>query len=234
MCGAPRRWNSNGSPPLARRGLKRGEGAEASGRFTSARAERTPWGLWPILSWAVHLRSRGEDFGVAGDDLADGGSPPLARRGRVTWLESPGLDRFTSARAERTPSPAAPWTARPVHLRSRGEDQLLRVVALDQCGSPPLARRGRPRLVAARRIRRFTSARAERTSAEPSRIMSSAVHLRSRGEDTSRPAILCGLCGFFTRCAKCNECQAVEIHRSTSARSGCVEFEALFVVAGVG
>ncbi len=193
-----------GSPPLARRGPPQHEPQEDRRRFTSARAERTRPDL-PDGPSAVHLRSRGEDRGPAGQACEDGGSPPLARRGHVRGAPPLELQRFTSARAERTSCVARKSAPATVHLRSRGEDNGSQGRDMAALGSPPLARRGpaggsqgssRRRFTSARAERtlcagsspsrpRFTSARAERTPVRGSRGRVRPVHLRSRGEDNT-------------------------------------------------
>ncbi len=178
-----------GSPPLARRGQRRGDRGEQVVRLTSARAERTAGPRFPMINTPAHLRSRGEDDAEGGERVVDAGSPPLARRGRH------GIDcdrfrrRLTSARAERT----CPRRQRPArsaaHLRSRGEDGPRLQEVAGVLGSPPLARRG-PRLAPGARAQpRLTSARAERTTARSIEADALAAHLRSRGEDPFRSPV---------------------------------------------
>ena len=52
---------SNGSPPLARRGLADRVHDALMLRLTSARAERTMQSAWSRSGTTAHLRSRGED-----------------------------------------------------------------------------------------------------------------------------------------------------------------------------
>ncbi len=186
----------NGSPPLARRGQVAAGGLPGGARFTSARPERTrPSSPWLVLT-PVHLRSRGEDGSFRTAPESRPGSPPLARRGLIGPAHRGGDDRFTSARAERTAAPPAwaLWTA--VHLRSRGEDLSPVIGWIVAGGSPPLARRGLHYALVGVASARFTSARAERTEGPPPCPWGGPVHLRSRGEDPSRPAVLGALCRF--------------------------------------
>ncbi len=152
-------------------------------RGTSARAERTPKALPPTSPSPGYLRSRGEDRGITPYVILQSGVPPLARRGpRRDHVPGP-VRRGTSARAERTPTPATPPSPSPGYLRSRGEDGLAMLTLTMRHGVPPLARRGRDHGRPQSRPRRGTSARAERTAARmPSRV-TIAGHLRSRREE---------------------------------------------------
>ncbi len=172
----------DGSPPLARRALLPQESGCDHVRFTSARAESTPSSARPSGTKPVHLRSRGENPGVAGDDSMAAGSPPLARRARGAHQDAAPRVRFTSARAESTTWSAPPQPPPPVHLRSRGEHQTFGTLRASQDGSPPLARRARWTGRTSAGAGRFTSARAESTKAAAGTAGAKKVHLRSRGE----------------------------------------------------
>ncbi len=190
-------------------------------RFTSARAERTHWRRGSRRRRTVHLRSRGEDDGRLTITVLSGGSPPLARRGPPTIKLAALLLRFTSARAERT---GWRWrrACRPsVHLRSRGEDAGAAACATPVTGSPPLARRGHVVGEGDGLLRRFTSARAERTARLRPRTRRPAVHLRSRGEDSGEfPGLTGGLGSppLARRGRTGKQCAALR-QRFTSARA---------------
>ncbi len=172
-----------GSPPLARRGQQLLPRGAASGRLTSARAERTNFSTRTAVWMAAHLRSRGEDRRRYADICRVHGSPPLARRGRRGRVRACQRARLTSARAERTHSTGRSRSSGPAHLRSRGEDHCRDSNCRSSRGSPPLARRGHDGRVPPGLEVRLTSARAERTLAGVEDDQGQAAHLRSRGED---------------------------------------------------
>ncbi|MGX1152553.1 hypothetical protein RKD39_000131 [Streptomyces albogriseolus] len=188
----------HGSPPLARRGLGDRVPGTPLERLTSARAERTAGTSTRTARTPAHLRSRGEDSRGAGGGHAASGSPPLARRGLAGHEPAVVRPRLTSARAERTPPARPRSTAGTAHLRSRGEDGNATFDCRYTTGSPPLARRGLPRGRALPVEDRLTSARAERTAVITALPSARSAHLRSRGEDTLRPALLIRLFHCFT------------------------------------
>ncbi len=116
------------------------EGADP--RFTSASAERTAFHVLKRLTLSVHLRLRGEDASDPAPVPWPTGSPPPPRRGRGSRRAAARPERFTSARAERTPSDPMDEASMPAHLRSRGEHWMRGLESLPVTGSPPLARRG--------------------------------------------------------------------------------------------
>ncbi len=165
-----------GSPPPARRG---------PGRTT-----------WRRRGCTVHLRLRGEDLIRAQCCPPPVGSPPPARRGLTAPRYADPSTRFTSACAERTARLLGARGVQTVHLRLRGEDGPPTRTGLRLVGSPPPARRGRRDAEQRGRAGRFTSACAERTSGGCGARSWTTVHLRLRGEDPSRPAVLGALCQF--------------------------------------
>ncbi len=152
-----------GSPPLARRAPLNRTGPISLRRFTSARAESTRSTCGPGPAAAVHLRSRGEHDSLDGTKAIGSGSPPLARRAQDPPQSAAPGRRFTSARAESTPSARGPARQVAVHLRSRGEHGTPRRRSRAVLGSPPLARRALVRAAPVPFCGRFTSARAEST-----------------------------------------------------------------------
>ncbi len=159
-------------------------------RFTSARAEITAMWSSQLRPGPVHLRSRGEhrcEPTMRGPPL---GPPLFAWRGHLRLEDRLGQldDRFTSACAERPSTPSASSRSPTVHLRLRGEVSRYTGRTASSAGSPPPARRGRPRRPGQGQPRRFTSACAERSSTAWARCRQTAVHLRLRGEVySSRP-----------------------------------------------
>ncbi len=189
---------ASGSPPLARRGPQGHHGDRHHRRLTSARAERTNGAVQAMRCRPAHLRSRGEDKKHVLFPIRDFGSPPLARRGLGHRACRCLAVRLTSARAERTIPAPRDSGGKAAHLRSRGEDSGIRRARASSTGSPPLARRGRGGRGLHARRGWLTSARAERTgySGLPGPLCQA--HLRSRGEDTLRPALLIRLFHCFT------------------------------------
>lgn len=167
-----------GLPPLARRARRRVRTGPPLRRFTSAHAESTGARPGRASTAPVHLCSRGEHVEYVITMRADGGSSPLARRAQRPAGRPPAGLWFTSARAESTtPARAGPATS-PVHLRSRGEHRHHTHCPVRSTGSPPLARRVPSQPRPGGRQPRFTSARAESTSATPVPPESVTVHLR--------------------------------------------------------
>ncbi len=134
---------SSGSPPPARSGLRSRAGTALPQRFTSACAERTVSGNGTGPPSTVHLRLRGADAASWTAEPTLCGSPPPARSGPLVFLKD-------HVRA-------------PVHLRLRGADHAASPCWSWMIGSPPPARSGRRRGPDRQRLRRFTSACAERT-----------------------------------------------------------------------
>ncbi len=192
---------SGGSPPLARRGRPAADAAGLQVRLTSARAERTHDGLLRHLRLPAHLRSRGEDPVFGWTRSPSSGSPPLARRGQPLVGGAGRRLRLTSARAERTQT-------RPVGVTSWD-------------GSPPLARRGPRQHERYCLDVRLTSARAERTLTDRLALAVPAAHLRSRGEDSSRPgwAVSPGGSPPLARRGPIKERDSAQQQRLTSARA---------------
>ncbi len=172
-----------GLPPLARRELLQPCRDAAGARSTSARAERTSRSASRLPRGTVYLRSRGENVRLAFDREGDLGLPPLARREPGPPRDGQGVCRSTSARAERTGSPATHRCRTRVYLRSRGENVTMRHSPRSHPGLPPLARRELSRHANVQHADGSTSARAERTSPRSGSPRGISVYLRSRGEN---------------------------------------------------
>ncbi|SOD67241.1 hypothetical protein SAMN06297387_12938 [Streptomyces zhaozhouensis] len=132
---------AGGPPPLARRARRGCRLVGGPRRTTSARAESTCAASSPTLRAPDHLRSRGEHHHPDLRHPPIPGPPPLARRARDPYLTEGPRCRTTSARAESTSARWAQRTARPDHLRSRGEHTCEDMAASYAVGPPPLARR---------------------------------------------------------------------------------------------
>ena len=151
-----------GSPPLARGnpgGVRRGR-----------------------VSPAVHPRSRGEIVAPSMRWRWPWGSPPLARGNRPASGARRCLRRFTPARAGKSRAYRRRRSKGSVHPRSRGEIQTARGVRLARGGSPPLARGNHRRPHLRQRSRRFTPARAGKSTPIAASSTRPTVHPRSRGE----------------------------------------------------
>ncbi len=112
----------DGLPPLARRERRGTWRLRYGGGSTSARAERTRRRAMSMSRARVYLRSRGENHELAAACAGCSGLPPLARREPQHGEVIQRVGGSTSARAERTHSPARRGRLSRVYLRSRGEN----------------------------------------------------------------------------------------------------------------
>ena len=151
-------------------------------RFIPARAGNTSMCCGSARSGTVHPRSRGEHSAIAQNLIALRGSSPLARGTRAVAVLGIFHGRFIPARAGNTARLSAPFSARTVHPRSRGEHQHPVGDRGHVPGSSPLARGTRPRRRRATLPGRFIPARAGNTSRASGTMRSRSVHPRSRGE----------------------------------------------------
>ena len=131
---------------------------------------------------AAHPRSRGEHLSPVLDEVAGGGSSPLARGTCYLTLAVETSTRLIPARAgniERTPPP---MTLHPAHPRSRGEHTHGKPPPVMYRGSSPLARGTfRPIRPAYRHIR-LIPARAGNIRKFQAPQNPATAHPRSRGE----------------------------------------------------
>ena len=113
-------------------------------------------------------------------------TPPLTRRKHSYSWRQYGLERNTSAHAEKTSLSKRVTGEREKHLRSRGENALIMNILAMVEETPPLTRRKQYHNNKQTIERRNTSAHAEKTCC--SIIGSSYLkkHLRSRGENESK------------------------------------------------
>ena len=117
--------------------------------------------------------------------VTENGSPPQVRSGRLGQAGAPAGPRVTSAGAERTAAVPRRRPAPTGHLRGCGADLPGRMRTLLGDGSPPQVRSGPVPPPDRRRLRRVTSAGAERTAEVPRVNLAGAGHLRRCGADKS-------------------------------------------------
>jgi len=133
----------------------------------------------------AHPRSRGADS-VTRDNVAGyQGSSPLARGGLSIENAEDRVCRLIPARAGRTARLPRPVPLAPAHPRSRGADLVDEHDDVDNAGSSPLARGGRPHRARRRNRPGLIPARAGRTPAWIRCGSSTRAHPRSRGADSS-------------------------------------------------
>ena len=130
-----------------------------------------------------HLRLRGENLCWLAPIVSPVETPPLARRKHEAYRTECNIERNTSACAEKTVvlGKSNPFSWK--HLRLRGENYRDNQNNAGSIETPPLARR---KLIYPKfnRFRvRNTSACAEKTGVNPSRVDKSQKHLRLRGEN---------------------------------------------------
>ena len=171
-----------GSPPLARGNLPEIRRSPTSRGFTPARAGKSNLDASFPFNEPVHPRSRGEIFGKAAGAAFRGGSPPLARGNPTAEEQRLIRDRFTPARAGKSPAADEDLESAWVHPRSRGEIPLLGEHEERCPGSPPLARGNLGYGDVTLFNLRFTPARAGKSYRGRRKGPRRRVHPRSRGE----------------------------------------------------
>ena len=130
-----------GSSPHTRRTHRHHAMDRTGTRFISAHAENTAAPVARRTPVAVHLRTRGEHAPLAVPAKTGAGSSPHTRRTRPVRRVNGIRRRFISAHAENTHS-ARPWFLRLwVHLRTRGEHNIVKIRVLTNYGSSPHTRR---------------------------------------------------------------------------------------------
>ena len=143
-----------------------------------------------IESCGAHPRSRGENSGLW-EPGSDGlGSSPLTR-GKLVGVFGGNLsDGLIPAHAGKTSTPVPTCRPSRAHPRSRGENVADVRVARNAEGSSPLTR-GKPMPEEPYPMEdRLIPAHAGKTADQRSRGEGRQAHPRSRGENTSRPALL--------------------------------------------
>ena len=130
----------------------------------------------------VHPRWRGEQGLLAAPGLLVAGSSPLAR-GTVSKENGGTVEgRFIPAGAGNRCKRWLLSTAKPVHPRWRGEQQILGAAEVEPAGSSPLARGTEPRILRCPPVPRFIPAGAGNSAAPIKSPCSQSVHPRWRGE----------------------------------------------------
>ena len=197
----PRSRGENRARPLVG-ARSRGSSPLTRGKRAPARRHRVPGGLIPAHAGKTggdervhgfgpaHPRSRGENLKGVGHSMGASGSSPLTRGKRLIILFLSFFQRLIPAHAGKT---SAVWVVifgLPAHPRSRGENRGERARWIRRDGSSPLTR-GKP---AAQRLsdvrERLIPAHAGKTRTMIRRTCAPTAHPRSRGENTSRPALL--------------------------------------------
>ncbi len=111
-----------GSSPQARSGLHARHGTNHQYGLISAGAERTQPSTTQTGHARAHLRRRGADPTILMEGLAEQGSSPQARSGRLNGRSGTETRGLISAGAERTTGNASSTSPRGAHLRRRGAD----------------------------------------------------------------------------------------------------------------
>ncbi len=172
-----------GSSPLAGRRLRGARVHPPRRRLIPARGETTRCRARASRSCGAHPRSRGDDFVHDTTMFEPDGSSPLAgrRRSRVRPRgASPGL---IPARGETTWwIPPRSVTGR-AHPRSRGDDFWVKICAVCESGSSPLAGRRRHRFRTGGARAGLIPARGETTRRSTGLPAAWPAHPRSRGDD---------------------------------------------------
>ena len=181
---------TSGSSPLTRGKHRRPARDRRRVGLIPAHAGKTPeHAVTKPCAWA-HPRSRGENPGGGQPCGPTRGSSPLTR-GKLCDSAGEGLaERLIPAHAGKTGQAVVDPRAPRAHPRSRGENGGDLVKHLLHDGSSPLTR-GKPRRDRdARGLRGLIPAHAGKTARAPVISSAQAAHPRSRGENTSRPALL--------------------------------------------
>ncbi len=182
---SPRSQNANaGTPPRRRGGPPPRHAAAGRRRNTPASAGRTRTASrsrWPPPE---HPRVGGEGGPAQRPVLAEVGTPPRRRGGRI-WRPHPCKEgRNTPASAGRTrPAPRPPTTGSE-HSRVGGEDLRLVHRPAAPVGTPPRRRGGHGQRLTEFLLVRNTPASAGKTSASASPVRPGTEHPRVGGEDS--------------------------------------------------
>ena len=139
---------------------------------------------------AAHPRSRGENTVKGEFKFRDEGSSPLTRGKPPRRRRTGALSRLIPAHAGKTEAQAQAPPRRPAHPRSRGENTVVRRSLSIPRGSSPLTRGKRVGVTLDAWRRGLIPAHAGKTTSGAFKNMNAAAHPRSRGENTSRPALL--------------------------------------------
>ena len=179
-----------GSSPLTRGKPPRGASHAFHVRLIPAHAGKTHQPTTGVSKNTAHPRSRGENVLARCAHASTPGSSPLTRGKR---LDSPVLathGRLIPAHAGKTPKRRAIRTTDQAHPRSRGENRSRIIRGFLSRGSSPLTRGKLLGVEPLEVSRRLIPAHAGKTVKCLRTTSASSAHPRSRGENTSRPALL--------------------------------------------
>ena len=138
----------------------------------------------------AHPRSRGENAEPKRDPLGVVGSSPLTRGKPQQLIGDSQPRRLIPAHAGKTAQTPPRGNTEAAHPRSRGENMALVYQPRVTSGSSPLTRGKQADQRPVRILGRLIPAHAGKTCPKLYRFDPSAAHPRSRGENTSRPALL--------------------------------------------
>ena len=129
-----------GSSPLTRGKRTLRVTAGILRRLIPAHAGKTVQAENPNSQHRAHPRSRGENGRIMADTTSGAGSSPLTRGKLEIAIPDPRVARLIPAHAGKTPDDTSIHTSVQAHPRSRGENQILDLVAGKGRGSSPLTR----------------------------------------------------------------------------------------------
>ena len=180
----------NGSSPLTRGKRSLASTAAQNSGLIPAHAGKTGSHRLRRSPKAAHPRSRGENTAADAEELRAWGSSPLTR-GKLSHVRVGHLAvRLIPAHAGKTRLISMRWGHCWAHPRSRGENLSVIHFFPVEVGSSPLTR-GKPGgWWSDAHCLGLIPAHAGKTSSPLSSPLSSPAHPRSRGENTSRPALL--------------------------------------------
>ena len=159
-------------------------------RLIPAHAGKTLCSRARSASWPAHPRSRGENSGARSGLIRANGSSPLTRGKHGHSSHGHRHHGLIPAHAGKTLGPKFCQVKHGAHPRSRGENYQAHATALQAGGSSPLTR-GKPfTLVSRANDSRLIPAHAGKTRFRRRNEQGHWAHPRSRGENTSRPALL--------------------------------------------
>ncbi len=173
---------ANGSSPRARGTVGDCLWRAGRGRFIPACAGNSRRSRGRLRSASVHPRVRGEQLPLKTISTDQDGSSPRARGTGQQLGRAQAFGRFIPACAGNRPARTPATSARTVHPRVRGEQASTESGSLASSGSSPRARGTAEADAIEDAMARFIPACAGNRPASLSRVTTSAVHPRVRGE----------------------------------------------------